>query len=122
MWEVVPVDGDELDEPTMEQVERVVQAIPTDVRRAHDDAVDIRGPHLAARALSDTDDQQYIVTNFTAAAELAGWIAAYGDVDTDSVECLRILADNTDLLTQMLAANRLVIRRRLHELKGVIDE
>ncbi len=105
-------------------VDEVVQAIPGDVRRAHDDGVDIRGPHLAARALlgSDIDDQQYLVANFTAAAELAGWIAAYGDVDMDSAECLRILADNNDVLLQLFATNRLVLHRRLQELEGSADE
>jgi hypothetical protein len=99
-------------------VEQVVQAMPPDVRRAHDDGVDIRGPHLAAGALwgSNADDQHYIVANFTAAAELVGWIAAFGEVDMGSVECLRILYDNTDVLIQLLATNRLVLRRRLAEL------
>jgi hypothetical protein len=99
-------------------VEQLVKALPPDVRRAYDDSRDIRGCHLAARALwdSDTDDQEYVVANFTAAAELVGWIAAYGEVDVDSAECLRILYDNCDVLIHLLATNRLVLRRRLAEL------
>jgi len=104
--------------PSPHAVEQVVQAIPPDVQRAHDDSRDIRGPHLASRALGGSnDDQEYIVANFTAAAELVGWIAAYGDVDVGSVECLRILEDNCDVLMHLIGTNRLVLRRRLHELE-----
>lgn len=107
------------DDPSPEQVERVVQAIPTDTRRAGDDSRDERGPHLAAGALWGTaDDQGHIVANFTAAAELVGWIAAYGDVNVDDVGCLRILYDNCAVLARLLAANEMVLSRRLRELEN----